>query len=336
MKKIKKVLDLLSIILKSFIYKEKVYIFGTPIHGNLGDQAIIYAERVFLNEKFKDKKIIEVESTIAKKGMFILKKVIKSSDLLFISGGGFLGSLWLNEEEMFREVVNNFKDNKIIVFPQTIYFSEDDEGKKILSESKKCYGDNTNLVICCREKYSYDFMKNEFPKIKVILVPDIVLYLDQYENNTNRENALFCIRKDKEKVKYDYKEIENILIEKYGFKIDYTDTVIKENVYKNKRNKKLIDKLSQFRNYKIIVTDRLHGMIFAYLTKTPCLVFENRNYKVRGVYEWIKKSQYIRLFSNSITQEEQIDGLLKIEDNIEKVDIKKEFLPLIEVIRDNI
>ena len=36
-------------------------------------------------------------------------------------------------------------------------------------------------------------------------------------------------------------------------------------------------------------------MIFAYLTKTPCLVLENKSYKIRGVYEWLKDIDYIKL-----------------------------------------
>lgn len=36
-----------KIIILSFCYKNKVYIFGAPIHGNIGDHAIIYAEKNF-------------------------------------------------------------------------------------------------------------------------------------------------------------------------------------------------------------------------------------------------------------------------------------------------
>lgn len=50
-----------------------------------------------------------------------------------------------------------------------------------------------------------------------------------------------------------------------------------------------------FKSAKLVITDRLHGMIFCYLTNTPCLVFQNNNHKVRETYEWIKGNKNITL-----------------------------------------
>ena len=47
-KRLIKILMLIKIIILSMICKNKVYIFGTPIHGNLGDQAILLGEEKFL------------------------------------------------------------------------------------------------------------------------------------------------------------------------------------------------------------------------------------------------------------------------------------------------
>ena len=175
---IPKGLLLLKTICGILLPNKKIYILGTPMHGNIGDQAIIFAERKFLNDYFKGYRIVEIESQTVKRVVKILKKKIKKEDIITIHGGGFIGSLWIEEESMFRCVVKNFSNNKIIVFPQTIYFSDDEYGKNILKDSKKIYGNAKNLTIACREKYSYDFVRKEFPKIKAILVPDIVLYLE--------------------------------------------------------------------------------------------------------------------------------------------------------------
>ena len=124
-------------------------------------------------------------------------------------------------------------------------------------------------------------MKEEFPLCNVKLIPDMVLYLDNMKNNTNRENALFCIRKDKEKVNYDFNTLEKLIIKNGIERIDYTDTVIKQDDYNITKNKEYVEnKLIQFSKYKLIVTDRLHGMVFALLSNTPCLVLENINYKL--------------------------------------------------------
>ncbi len=290
--KILKIMILIKIIITSLLYKNRLYIIGTPIHGNIGDQAILIAEKRFLKDKFSKYKIIEIESNMLNKHIKLLKKIIKKNFIL-ISGGGFLGNLWLNEEDMFRKVLINFPQNNVIVFPQTIFFSNDEEGLRTLQESIKIYSNHQHLTICCREKYSYDFMKDNFNKVNIMLIPDMVLYLKPQNLNSVRNDILFCLRKDKEKINYHLDETINEL--KKDYSIFITDTVINKSIYSFNRNKILLKKLQEFSQYKLVVTDRLHGMIFAYLTKTPCLVLENKSYKIRGVYEWLKDIDYIKL-----------------------------------------
>ena len=64
------------------------------------------------------------------------------------------------------------------------------------------------------------------------------------------------------------------------------------------QNKIIINKLNQFKSSKIVITARLHGMIFSALTEIPCIVFFNNNHKVIGVYQWIKELPYIQLVEN--------------------------------------
>lgn len=322
---------ILKIIILSALYKNKMYIFGTPIHGNIGDQAIIIAEREFMKDNFPKLKVIEVESKLVTKFSKILKNIIGNTTIL-IHGGGFLGTIWMNEEEMFRTTVKTFTENKIIVFPQTVYFSNDNQGKEILKESRTIYSSHKKLVICCREQYSYDFMKKEMPECNVILVPDMVIYLKAIRNIEDKQDVLFCIRNDREKVNYDLSIIESKIEKQYN--IDYTDTVIPKKIFPYNRRKILDNKLEQFTKYKLIVTDRLHGMVFALLAQTPCIVLENKSYKVKGVYEWIKEAKYIKLCDIKKIDENIVNQLVSIENyeyNREK--IIKEYKSLVETIR---
>lgn len=312
-----------------------MFLFGIPIHGNLGDQAILLGEEKFLSDNFKGTKIIEVESSIVKKFNKLLKMLVKDSVIL-INGGGFLGSLWINEEEMFRTTLKTFSNNTIIVFPQTIFFSKDEEGQRILEESKKIYQAHENLYICCREQFSYEFMKKEFKTCNVLLVPDMVLYLDRLEGSDNRGNILFCIRKDREKVNYDFDKLEDTLKNKRKLQIDYTDTVIQKSIYTlNKRRKELNKKICQFQKYKMVVTDRLHGMVFAYLSNTPCLVLQNKSYKVKGVYEWLKNANYITLANND-NMIEISDKLLNLKEKANDQNLKDNYKELINLIKNSI
>lgn len=314
------------------IKNNKIFIVGTPIHGNIGDQAILIAERKFLSDNFKKYKVIELESNFFQANYIRLKKIIKN-DLIMVHGGGFLGNLWLQEEEMFRNLINNFKENTIIVFPQTIYFTNDKEGQAEIEKSKKIYYSHRNLYICCRENYSYEFMKDKLPMCNILLIPDMVLYLNPIEEKKIKTGALYCIRKDKEKINYDFSKIDE-KIKKY--KVDYTDTVIPKNIKPWQSEKLVKRKINEFSKYKIIVTDRLHGMIFALLAKTPCLVYENKSYKVKGVYEWIKNINYIKLF-NEKNLNEILNDLFEKKLNLDKYEgIRNEYIDLINLVSSSI
>lgn len=332
------VIALFSIIVLKFnslTRKKKIYIFGVPQHGNIGDQAILVGELAMIKNELPEYKAINVSSKYVLKFPKLAKKIVKN-DIILYTGGGFLGSLWINEEHMFRNVLKLFHENKIIAMPQTFYFSSNSEGKTILEESKIVYSKCKNLSIICREKYSYNFMKENFQKLKIFLLPDMALYLNTLKYNINKSNILLCLRNDKEKIDSNHEELLGKLSVLKKFNVDKTDTVIKKSfIFKNRtRTKIILNKIKEFSNYKLVITDRLHGMIFAYLAKTPCLVIDSKSYKVRGVHEWIKESNYIK-FCNNENLDKQIDELISLkEKKLKEVDLKKNYLNIVKLIKD--
>lgn len=289
------------VLLNNTKQESRIILFCTPEHGNLGDHAIAIAQHKFLKDNFSEKKVIEITSAFYSKKEKIIKNLINNKDILIISGGGFLGSLWINEENIVRNIIKNFKTNKIIIFPQTIFFEKSDFGKNELEKSKKIYQSHKNLYITVRDRNSIYVAEKLINKPQNILyIPDIVLYLKkinfQQELRKNNE-ILICLRKDKEKI-IDNK-IENIIFKlKDKYSIKYTDTVINSYIFPKERKKYVEEKMLEFINSKIVITDRLHGMIFAFLTKTPCIALNNSSGKVLGVYEWIKECGYIRVINN--------------------------------------
>ena len=65
-------------------------------------------------------------------------------------------------------------------------------------------------------------------------------------------------------------------------------------------------------------------MIFALLSKTPCLVFQNKSPKIIGVYEWIKNVDYIRL-STKESYKEDLKFLEEYKNNYDNCDVKEKF-----------
>lgn len=279
---------------------KKIILMQTPVHSNLGDHAIAYAEREFVRSNFRNYEIIEVPFPDVFKQSKKIKSIVNNEDFIFIIGGGNMGDMYDYEEYVRRFIVKYFDNCKIISFPQTISFSSSRYGQNQLRKSKKIYKSNNNLIIVAREKTSYEIMKKEFGEEKVILTPDIVLSLDK-RSNYNRKGILTCLRSDREGVlSSGFKdEIFKVLNDKYGDLI-ISDTITNYNISEKDREKELNKIWKKFLKSEIVITDRLHGMIFCAITATPCIVFGNSNHKIVESYRnWLADLDYIRFIQHN-------------------------------------
>lgn len=312
--------------------RTQYYLLGTPEYGNLGDHAIAYAEIEFI--KKLGKTVTEITSEHIRKDYKGLKKVIKDNTII-ITGGGFLGNLWMQEEKMIRIVLKEFCNNKIIIFPQTIYYTNDEKGYKEKEETMELYSKRINDIrFFARENNTYKFMKRELPKMELYLVPDIVLYIKPDIANEKREKILVTLRKDKESTNLSL--IDKFIAENKD-DIDYTDTIVNHNIKIKERKKELFSKLIEFKKAKIVITNRLHGMIFSVITGTPCICIDNLTKKISGVYEWVKDIEYIKMVNND-TQEEELksfqEKVLRNKYNYNQKNMILNFQELMEVIKN--
>jgi len=303
--------------------KNHIFIIGTPHHGNLGDQAIAYAENKILEDNFKDHTIIEICTVDIMNHLKSLKENVKKDDVFVLHGGGNLGDEYYWEEEARRNIISGFKDNKIILFPQSIYFKDTENGKKEFEKTKMIYNEHKNFTIIARENTSYNVMKKAFPNNNVILTPDIVMYLNKTSPKFDRAGALLSLRKDREGVlsQAQKDEIKNevrknfddiIITDTVAECMSHDNQVLEYMINVNQREKQLNKKWDQFKKVELVITDRLHGMVFCAITSTPCIVIANYNHKVKDTYEWLKDLNYIRFVNNV----DEIPELIKELKNI--------------------
>ena len=319
---------------------KRLIILLTPCYGNIGDHAIVLAQRQFLRKYFPQYEMVEVRDENYKYNKKIIHQSITAEDVLLIDGGGFLGTLWKWGELQVREIISIYCQNKIIIFPQTIFFSDDEAGKKEQEISKQIYKKHMNLYICVREKNSYELIRNNFMLAsldKCLLTPDIAMFY-QAKNGENqcRDGILICLRKDREQ--YITME-EQLMIEKvchnHYTKVDFTDTVAPSFIKEQERQKAVNSKISQFSSYSLLITDRLHGMILALLAETPCLFLDNCSHKISGVYEaWLKDIEYIKPITDLETLEQLIVKMKDLKDCHFNAELFEEYLqPLVETIQ---
>lgn len=291
--------EALPILIKKMINPKIAFLVLTPEHRNLGDHAIAQAESILLAEldvsyiEITDKKLNELKRLNALN--------VFNGRAVFISGGGYLGTLWIKAENMVREIIENNKKSRIILFPNTIYFDNNELGKNEFKKSKEIYNNHRYLKLFARETYSYHIMNNAFKD--TFLVPDMVLMMNQCRADSIRKGCVLCLRSDLEKTRLEEEEqlIMQQIKDLFGESILLLDMIRPNNISCRQRNEELEHQYNAFRQAQLVITDRLHGMIFSAITGTPCIVINSKSPKMKGCYEWIKDLGYIR-FCEDVSQ----------------------------------
>ncbi|MDC2839298.1 polysaccharide pyruvyl transferase family protein [Limosilactobacillus mucosae] len=322
--------------------KRKVFILDLPEHNNLGDRAIAVSEIHFLKNR-ADKYNYDLETFDCSEFVDNLSwylRNITSRDVIVCQGGGNLGDQYLFYEDIRRTIIHEFPNNKIIIFPQTYFFNNNKQGKKQEGLTEKIYNSHTNLTVLAREKISYQKMKEHFYNCKVELVPDMVLKypFDGQVEKKNPNKAIICMRDDSEKaINNDTREQIQRNLKSMGYEVEYTDTVLPEDKkylgYDYKISKALVDnKIRQLSSAQLVITDRLHGMVLTSLSSTNCIIFNNYNYKVRGVYDWLKYNNGLVMFDETMDFNKVVQELDAIHYTYDKNIYNDQFLKIEKLI----
>lgn len=293
---------------------KKCYLLGTPTYINLGDSAIVLAELAYIKQFGIDVK--EITSKELRRFRRVIAKSIKRTDILLWPGGGNMGDQWFGEETMRREVMAAFPENPLIIFPQTIYYSDTENGRQEAENGKAFYNGREGLVIVARERKSEEIMLRMYPKTEILLTPDIVLSATKETFGAQeqpRSGVLLCMRSDPERAMTDEmrKAIEEML-QKEGTPFRYMDMYSDAPIHKQNRAEAVREKMEELASAELVITDRLHGMVFCALAGTPCIVFGNYNHKVYGTYEWIQYLSYIRYVETAEEAEAWLPEMLKM------------------------
>lgn len=176
------------------------WLLNVPYHPNVGDTLIWQGELDFLKKiPYKCKGMRSFYSPIP-------TDIVKE-DLILIHGGGNFGDLWTLPQDWQMNVVRKYLDNKILFFPQTVWF----ENEKNLKECAELLSEHKHLTICARDEYSYKVLTKNFTN-KILLVPDMAFCIDMTKWKTCliSMDTLLLKRGDRElKVTQELEEIEN-------------------------------------------------------------------------------------------------------------------------------
>ena len=315
---------------KSFNGK-RVFVFLAGFYQNLGDMALTYSKRRFLEKLFPNARVIVVPSTQTYAAVKTIKRMIRQDDLVTVLGGGNMDDMYVPLENARLHVIRSFPNNRIVCFPQTMAFSDTPYGRKRQNISRRIYTRHKNLTIFVREKYSLERVRAAFPGVEIGFSPDIVLSLDKTKPKQQRTEVVCCMRSDKEQQTTPQEKIEiGTAIKSIYPNTIFVDTVdVSLDECTPEHYEATLEKFwALLRRSRVVVTDRLHCMIFCVITGTPCVVMDNSNKKISGVYDaWLRKVPYVRMLTDNSVEKVMaaVEELLRTDYDSQAVDFTKEF-----------
>ena len=276
--------------IQRILHPRAVFLIMTPVHSNLGDHAIAKAEVRMLRElgisfiEIPGKTLVELNQN---------KRLgLMNGRPILINGGGNLGTLWPDVEELIRAVITSNPKSPIFVFPSTIYYEETPQGEEERRQSVEIYNHHPRLMLCARERYSYDLMCQLYRNVAIF--PDVVLSMNA-SRKAKREGCILCLRSDQEKtlMDKDIATIKSVVVQDMGLAYKELDMVQGSSIPISERDFQLEKQFDAFSHARLVITDRMHGMVFAAITGTPCIVLNSKSPKMKGCYEWLCSLDYL-------------------------------------------
>ena len=107
-------------------------------------------------------------------------------------------------------------------------------------------------------------------------------------------------------------------------------------IKKDQRNYVVYEQLKNFAKHKLVVTDRLHGLIFSLITNTPCIVISAYNHKLKEFTDMLKTNKSIIFIDKDVAKlSENINKFLSKENKIQN-DFSKNFVTNAKIIKEDI
>ncbi len=271
----------------------QIFLIGTPEYGNLGDQLIAVAELEWLRTYYPDYELREFthETLMKDKDCKMLLSQIGENDIIFLQGGGNLNDLYLNCEGIRRRVISSCPKNKIILFQQSIFYSETEKGESVKAETCSVYNKHENFTVITREDKSFETAKEIFAPLKVLKYPDMATYLLgklKPARNIETSGIITCLRDDAEKFYPDEKLEQMKSTLGKDSMLSRADTNIKKHVSPENRIREIQRLVDRISTHEVMITDRFHGVVFSILAGTPCIVLRSLDHKIVEGVKWFR------------------------------------------------
>ncbi len=284
----------LNIVSQEIPKSSRIIRLDLPMHLNIGDQLIDWGTEVFLESQN-----LQPALRLSALDYQRYRHKILPSDTLLLHGGGNVNDIYKWHENLRQDVLRRFPQNKIVLFPQSVFFFDQERGKELM----KSYQNHENFMMFVRDQESFDYIQ-ALGGIRCQLCPDMAHALWKtpkgVQPHYDGKGTLLFMRKDVEAAGpqgekdggIDWDDITSSLDlagSQYLFRaIERCPSFALRNRiidFWNYRKRRVIAKsVKVFSAYDTIETDRLHAMILGCLLGKTVRYLDN-NYGKLSRYE---------------------------------------------------
>ena len=158
---------------RRFFRRPFVFLFGSPFHSNLGDQAQTECIIAWIRKNLPRHEIfIATYMNTSPRLLKMIRRHIRKNDILLCHSGYHMTDLY-NEQSHYLRIAQLFPDHPLTILPQTIHYQDDSHAQAtadILNSHPDC-------TLLCRDEHSYETARALFNKCRLFLYPDIVTSL---------------------------------------------------------------------------------------------------------------------------------------------------------------
>jgi pyruvyl transferase EpsO len=296
-------------VLLDLIGNRPVHYVDLPVHGNIGDLLIMHGTLAFFHHN-------HIVPKISAPAFAYEPDWIRPEDTIVFHGGGNFGDLYAEYgmQGLREHIANRYRDNRVIVLPQTLYFSSDEAMRR----SAAIFRMHPDLHLCVRDQVSYDIALNFTDN--VYLLPDMAHQLYRIQAaQTAQKGALRISRTDDEKAeagaipgleivattdwpmvvgdgeqRIDHFRRGMRAMHKYG--LGWYGNKLLMRLWADYSRRLVNQAADLFAAHEHVVTDRLHGHILACLMDKPNTVLDN-SYGKNSTYvnAWTVSSELVTL-----------------------------------------
>ena len=297
-------------ILLDLIGQRGINYLDLPFHGNVGDLLIMLGTVSF----FEKNKL-----PVIRKGMYFnfSSSFVQKDEIVLLHGGGNFGDIYGPFQSFRERIISDLPDNRIVILPQTIHFSDQNNFDKCCNLFSK----HQDLHICVRDRRSYGLA--QMMTKNVYLMPDMAHQLWPVGTGgavQERKPLLVLKRRDSEAVdnglggdcstdNFDWDDLigkswiyflsnfmERSMYHANRFGLNYPFMNLESNwwIWQSKRFVKRATEL--FGCYEAVESDRLHAHILSCLMSIPNKIHDNSYGKNSSyIMEWTKDSPLVEL-----------------------------------------